>query len=207
MIIEPLLMFGTEEKHIICKQCGKEIDIPATITVEEFSKLPSYLDGFKKGMEEKYFEYKFFGCDNCGWFLKAPYFHSCVYGNEPSKEIKKILESDIDIIEKRFLISYMMQPNKLNNVLELYWYYDIKAKNKEKASLYRKLLINFIKKEVKTQIGFNMYQLLYIDLLRRDRQFKKATKLIEDYLKFASLKKPILEQQLTLCKEENADRH
>ncbi len=207
MQIEPLLMFGEEEKHITCKICGKDINIEKTISIEEFDKLPSYLDGFKKGMEEKYFEYKFFGCDKCGWFLKAPYFHSCVYGDTPSKEIEKILESDIDIIEKRCLISYIMQPKKIMNILELYWYYDIKAKNEEKASVYRKLLINNIRKEVKTKTGFNMYQLLYIDLLRRDKQFKKATKLTEDYLKFASLKKQLLEQQLTLCKEENADRH
>ena len=207
MQIEPLLMFGEEEKHIICKQCGKEIDVPATITVKEFNELPSYLDGFKKGLEDKYFECKFFGCDNCGWFLKAPYFHSCVYGDKPSKEIMKILNSDIDTLEKRCLINYMMRPQKLTNILELYWYYDIKAQDIEKASAYRKLLLKSIKKEVATKDGFNIYQLTYIDLLRRDGQFKKAIKLTEDYLKFASTKKVILEQQLKLCQEKDTNRH
>ena len=207
MIIEPPLMFGAEEKHIICKQCGKEINIPATITVKEFDELPPYIDGFKKGLEDKYFEYKFFGCDNCGWFFKAPRFDKCVYGDKPTEKIKKVLDSNIDVTEKRCLINYMINKDT-NSLLELYWYYDIKAKDEIKAFEYRKELVKILSKVIKQKPKNFFNELSYIDMLRRNREFEKAIKFMCKNIPESFLtNNDECKLEMKLCKEKNSDRY
>lgn len=207
MILEPVLLFGDKGQDIVCTKCGKTITIAETISCEEFYNLPLYLDGFRKGMEDKYFEMKFFGCDKCGWFFKAPRFDKCVYGDKPSRKIKKILNSNMDVMEKRCLISYMMLTN-IDNLLELYWYYDIVAKNEEKAMQYRMEIINKLKKEMTTEFGFKSYKLLYVDLLRRSKRFEDALEFLHKNVNPKLLESDeMYNKELKLCEKQNSDRY
>ena len=206
MQIEQPIIFLDKDIHYICPHCEHIQYIEKNLTPTEYMDLPIYLDGFKKGMEEKYFQMKFIICENCNSFTTQPEFTG-INGNNPPSKIKKILQSNIDVLEKVFLSSYMLNPF-LPQLIDLYWYYDIKAKNTEKASEYRKILIKKLGKDIKINNKNMIHKAMYVDILRRNGEFKKALELATEYLKqSAYMDKPYFEKQIELCKEQNTNRY
>ena len=200
---------GTE--MIICPHCGFKQYKKKTITENDFFSLQLYLDDFRKGLENTYFNMLYQQCKNCSNFAPLLSYDITEKFNE---DIIGVINSEISEDEKHLLISYMIN-NNTTSLLQLYWYYDIN--NNKKVVKYRKLLINQYVDIFNKQKDRHSLRMI-IELLRREGSFDKALKYARknmflpknDINKALDISNPyesqMIKQEILLCKEKNLNR-
>ena len=153
----------TNKLPIVYRNSGKEICtcgnriVFQKINQTEYIMTNSYLDGFRKGYEQKYFDNKYFYCPICGNFSITPSVN--LVDNNP--KAKEIFNSNKSTIEKILLSLYSICNDK-DTPFDIYLYYDLNN-NKEQAQKYRN---EFIKLYFNTDDIDTKFVLL--DMLRRN---------------------------------------
>jgi hypothetical protein len=212
MIKEAPIPYRNGDYTVVCAKCGcEQLELQTPTSFEYFAK-EEYLDGFRVGMETEYFELMFQKCEQCDNF--APSLKLDWAKAFDNADIKKILDSDIPELEKRFLIAHEIEDSFQSRV-DLYWYYDLQ--NSDKASKYRDELIEAYKEAYEDDQS--RYALrMYVELLRRKGEFRKAIRAakkdkflpnseINRQLEMTSpYESEMIKQEIKLCKEENSDR-
>jgi hypothetical protein len=212
MIKEAPIPYRNGDYTVVCAKCGHEqLELQTPTSFEYFEK-KEYLDGFRRGMEIDYFELMFQKCEKCDNF--APDLHMDWTKSFMNAKIMKILNSDKPELEKRFLIAHEIEPSH-QSLLDLYWYYDLNKP--EEADDYRDALIKQFKKafeEDQSRYALRMY----VELLRRKGDFRKAIKLaqkdkflpnnaINESLEFSSpYESDMIEMEIALCKAKNSEK-
>ena len=214
MIKDAPIRYRNGDYPIVCLNCNHEqLELQTPTSFEYFEKTP-YLDDFREGMETEYFESKFQKCENCDNFaptLKMNWARKIRY----DETLKKLWESDKPELEKRFLLAHMIEPS-FQTVLDLYWYYDFNDQPKEASKLREKLMKEYKEAYEDEQSLYGLR--MYVELLRREGEFRKAIRLakkgkflpnneINRELAFSSpYELDMLEQEIALCKEKNSAR-
>ena len=153
----------TNKLPIVYRNSGKEICtcgnhiVFQKINPAEYILSDSYLDGFRKGYEQKYFDNKYFYCPVCGNFGITPSIN--LVDNNP--KAKEIFNSNKPTIEKVLLSLYSICNDK-DTLFDIYLYYDLNN-NKEQAQKCRN---EFIKLYFNTDDIDTKFVLL--DMLRRN---------------------------------------
>ena len=189
-----------------CKCCGSEIKMKPTISPVDYEKMPSYLDGFKKGMEKDFFEMKFIVCNKCKNFNTRSLnndFYQFIIGNE----IENIVNFERDKIEKAFIVQYLIFKDTIS-LLELYWYLDFNKPNSEELIHYRDILIKQYESELTTPASSIKQIITLADLYRRKGDFKTAIKFCKKMKKKTSVSlKETFDVQIKLAKQKDSNRY
>ena len=154
-MIDKLTIVYRDSGKEICT-CGNRI-VFQKINQTEYMMSDSYLDGFRKGYEQKYFDNKYFYCPVCGNFGITPSIN--LVDNNP--KAKEIFNSNKSTIEKVLLSLYSICNDK-DTLFDIYLYYDLNN-NKEQAQKCRN---EFIKLYFNTDDIDTKFVLL--DMLRRN---------------------------------------
>ena len=213
MIKDSPIPYRNGDYTVVCAKCGHEqLELQTPTSFEYFAK-NEYLDGFREGMENEYFELLFQKCENCDNF--APTLQLDWTKTFVNEKIQKILNSDAPEMEKRLLVAYEIEPSH-QALLNLYWYYDIN--NQEKIEKYRDLLIKQFEEAYDDEQS--RYALrMYVELLRRRGDFRKAIRFakkdrflpnnaINRSLEMSSPNESaIIKQEIELCKAKDGNKH
>lgn len=212
MIKEAPIRYRNGDYGVVCAKCGHEqLELQTPTSFEYFAK-QEYLDGFRVGMEVDYFELMFEKCEECDNL--APTIQLDWTKHFGEAKIKAILESDKPELEKRFLIAHEINPCH-QSLLDLYWYYDLNKP--EEIEPYREELIEQFKEayeDEQSRYGLRMY----VELLRRKGEFKKAIRAAKKDLflpnnevnrtlaKSSPNESEMIKMEIKLCKAENSDK-
>jgi hypothetical protein len=200
------LAFREKDSETECACCKHKKVIPKTISLQEYIKLDTYLDDFKKGLEKYFFESKFVYCDKCNNF-GIENLQSLIYNELDKPNIQKVLHSQKDKTEQLFIISHIIL-NNLNSLTELYWYYDFNKPLSTELKSTRNELIKRYKKKIKNKEDQMYSRLMLVELYRRNGDFKKAIKYIHMWPNETTVRDmEILNKQLTFCMNKDISRH
>ena len=200
-MIDKLTIVYRDSGKEICT-CGNRI-VFQKINQTEYMMSDSYLDGFRKGYEQKYFDNKYFYCPVCGNFGITPSIN--LVDNNP--KAKEIFNSNKSTIEKVLLSLYSICNDK-DTLFDIYLYYDLNN-NKEQAQKYRN---EFIKLYFNTDDIDTEFVLL--DMLRRNvdkynvkpRVKKIMGKVSQDTSPNTEKASEIIRTQKLLLKSKNTER-
>lgn len=207
MYISFPIMYRGIEMETTCSQCGHKQTMPITIHPAEYESYPQYLDGFRSGMEENFFNMKFVICEECGHFdiesLSRP-----AYERAKEEDIRDILKSNKEKEEKAFLIHHIIN-NTEDTLKELYWYYDFKKPESDELKKYRDELIiyytNYLQDKSNEDTIFAKRML--VELNRRKGDFATAIKHIKSFSKKTSpINKEYFFTQTKLCNKRDSGR-